>query len=113
MTRLTVDGQLTPLHVYEATGFWTRARGLLGRTRLADHEALWIRPCNSVHTIGMGYPIDLLFMDREQRVLRVLHRVEPLRLATSRGAHSTMELAAGTAKALALRPGSFVEKVNP
>jgi uncharacterized protein len=108
---LLIDGRMTNLRVYEASGFVSRARGLLGRECLRGHEALWIHPCGSVHTIGMRYAIDVLFLDRRQRVLCVKHRLAPLRLAASGGAHSVLELLAGTATAIAVTAGSQLEKV--
>ena len=108
---LKIDGRLTGLRVYEATGFLSRARGLLGGERLREFEALWIRPCGSVHTIGMRYAIDVLFLDRQQRVLMVKRRLEPLRFSGAGHAHSTLELHAGTAAAIAVGEGSHVEQV--
>jgi uncharacterized protein len=108
---LKIDGRMTGLRVYEASGFFSRARGLLGGERLREYEALWIRPCGSVHTIGMRYPIDVLFLDRRQRVLRVEHHLEPLRFSGTGRAHSTVELLAGAAAAIAVTEGSHLEKV--
>jgi uncharacterized protein len=108
---LKIDGHMTPLRVYEANRFFPRARGLLGGERLGQNEALWIRPCGSVHTIGMRYAIDVIFLDRQQRVVCVRRQVEPLRFARHRHAHSTIELLAGTATAIAIAEGSKFEKV--
>ena len=108
---LRIDGHMTPLRVYEASRFLPRARGLLGGERLRELEALWIRPCGSVHTIGMRYAIDVVFLDRQERVVCVKRQVEPLRFARHRRAHSTIELLAGTAAALAVAEGSKLEKV--
>jgi uncharacterized membrane protein (UPF0127 family) len=108
---LKIDGRMTGLRVYQADGFLSRALGLLGGDRLRDNEALWIRPCGSVHTIGMRYPIDVLFLDRRQRVLRVKHSLEPLRFSGTGRAHSTVELLAGTAAAIEVAEGSQLEKV--
>jgi uncharacterized membrane protein (UPF0127 family) len=109
---LKIDGHMTPLRVYEASRFLPRARGLLGRERLRQHEALWILPCGSVHTIGMRYAIDVIFLDRQQRVVGVKRQVEPLRFALHPRAHSTIELLAGTASAMAVVEGSKLEKVS-
>jgi uncharacterized membrane protein (UPF0127 family) len=108
---LKIDGRMTGLRVYEARGFLSRARGLLGGERLREYEALWIRPCGSIHTIGMRYAIDVLFLDRQQRVLMVKRRLEPLRFSGAGRAHSTVELLAGTAFAMAVAEGSQLEKV--
>jgi uncharacterized membrane protein (UPF0127 family) len=106
---LKVDGGMTPLRVYEAQRFLARALGLLGAEGLHDNEALWIRPCGSVHTIGMRFPIDVLFLDRQQRVLGIRRQLKPLRFAACRGAYSTIELAAGTVDSLPIAVGVRVE----
>jgi uncharacterized protein len=108
---LKVDGRMTSLRIYEASHFLARARGLLGHERLQHDEALWIRPCGSVHTFGMRYAIDLVFVDAEQRVLSVKPKIEPLRFAGHVGARSTIELLAGTAATVSIAPGSRLEKV--
>jgi uncharacterized membrane protein (UPF0127 family) len=109
---LKVDGRETSLRVYEASTFVARACGLLGSDRLQAHEALWIRPCGSVHTIGMRYPIDVLFLDRQQRVVGVSEHLRPLRFAANGRAHSTLELLAGMAATAGIRRGSQLEQVS-
>ncbi len=92
--------------VWRAESLWDRMRGLLGRPMLAADEALLIEPCASVHTVGMRYSLDLAFLDGEGRICELKRDVRPLRLAASRGARATLELAAGAADALGLRPGA-------
>lgn len=81
---------------------WSRMRGLLGRARLADgaRQALWLVPCGSVHTAGMGYPLDIVFLDRGGRVLDCCEGVRPWRMRLGRGAHQTVEMAPGGIAAL-------------
>jgi hypothetical protein len=95
--------------VWRARSAWERLRGLLGRRPLAGDEALLLERCASVHTFGMGYPIDLAFLDREGRVLRIVAAVKPRRVALRPGARATLEMAAGAAAALGLRPGDRLE----
>ena len=45
-----------------------RRKGLLGHERLSAGEGLWIVPCEAVHTFGMQFPIDLIYLDRDKRV---------------------------------------------
>ncbi len=72
-----------------------RAKGLLGRASLEPDEGLWIERCSAVHTIGMRATLDLLFLDRQQRVLRIVFGVRPNRLAiVCWGAASVVELGA-------------------
>ena len=57
----------------------TRRRGLLGRDRLAPGSALVISPCLAVHTAFMRFAIDVVFLDRDDRVVKVSPEVRPFR----------------------------------
>ncbi|MGH2920237.1 MAG: DUF192 domain-containing protein [Solirubrobacteraceae bacterium] len=74
-----------------------RMRGLLGRADLAAGEGLLLRPAGSIHTHFMRFPIDAVFLDREQRVLDVRSAIRPWRTARRRGARAVLELRAGEA----------------
>jgi uncharacterized protein len=74
----------------------TRRKGLLGRSGLRDGEGLWIVPCESVHTIGMQFAIDLVYLDRNHRVRKVRSSVPAWRMSACLLAHSVLELPAGT-----------------
>ena len=100
------DGACVVPRVWRATNPWDRMRGLLGRPMLGGDEALLIERCASVHTVGMRYSLDIAFLDGEGRVCEVKRGVRPLRLAASRSARATLELAAGAADALGLRLGT-------
>ncbi len=79
-----------------ARTFATRLRGLLFRSPLAPGEGLLICPCNSVHTFLMGYPIDVVFINREKRVVHLIKEMQPQRISRLvRKAHSVLELPAG------------------
>ncbi len=93
-----------------ADTFWTRLRGLLGTTGLAQGEGLWIRPCNQVHMFGMRYPIDLVFLDDASQVLQVVHALQPNRVSPRvPGATSVLELPAGTIAPTGLTVGARVD----
>lgn len=72
-----------------------RSKGLLGRSGLGRGEALWIVPCEAVHTIGMQFPIDLVYLDRQYRIRKIRSNVGPWRFSGCLSAHSVIELAAG------------------
>jgi uncharacterized membrane protein (UPF0127 family) len=76
---------------------WSRMRGLLGRSELPAGEGILLRPCGSVHTMFMRFPIDVVFCDRELRVLSVVPGLRPWRFAGKRGTKVTIELRAGEA----------------
>ena len=59
--------------------FAERARGLIARPRPADGEGMLIEKCNAIHTFFMRYPIDATFLDRENRVVKVVRGIRPWR----------------------------------
>lgn len=82
-----------------------RRQGLLGRDRLEANEAMLISPCVSVHTVSMRFPIDVAFVDREGRAVRLVHELQPWRIAASFRAHAVIELAAGRLQACGIEMG--------
>lgn len=64
-----------------ASGFWSRLRGLLGRPELDPGEAMLFEPCNSVHTLGMAFPIGVIFLSEDNHILHVLEEMLPNRLS--------------------------------
>lgn len=93
--------------VWHADRWWSRLRGLLFRAPLrADGgNGMLITPCASIHTCGMRYRIDVVFLDRDGVVLGCHESVPPLRFRMQRHARSALELAAGAARIHAIAPG--------
>ena len=74
-----------------------RRTGLLKHDTLNPGEGLWIYPTQAIHTFGMRFPIDVVFIDRKMRVRRVYHRLAPFRLTSVVwSAKSVLELPAGS-----------------
>ena len=86
-----------------------RRKGLLGRKELRAGEGLWIVPCEAIHTFGMQFPIDLVYLDIDKRVKKVRHQVPPWRLSACLSAHSVLELAAGAIHSTGTKPGDQLE----
>jgi uncharacterized membrane protein (UPF0127 family) len=82
-----------------------RRRGLLGRDRLAPGEALVIVPSQGIHTFGMRFSIDVVFVDRHGGVLTIAHAVPPRRFRFAWRAFAVVELAAGACHAAGLQAG--------
>jgi len=82
------------LRLRRATSVSRRTVGLLTSAPLGEHEGLWIKPCMAVHTMGMRFPIDVVFLNRERRVLRVVANLRPNRFAICWQASSVVELPA-------------------
>jgi uncharacterized membrane protein (UPF0127 family) len=87
----------------------SRRKGLLGRDGLAAGEGLWIKPCEAVHTVGMRFAIDLVYLDRKHRVRKLRSSVPPWRLSACLSAHSVMELPAGTIRDTQTERGDTLE----
>ena len=89
-----------------ARSFWTRGIGLMGRRGLPEGGGLVIDPCGSIQTWFMAFPIDVAFVARDGRVVRLAHAVPPWRLGpVARGARSVIERPAGTLE----RTGTVVD----
>ncbi|MEZ5292653.1 MAG: DUF192 domain-containing protein [Vicinamibacterales bacterium] len=89
----------------------SRRRGLLGRDTLGPAEALIVAPTQAVHTFGMRFPIDLVFVDRQGRVLSVARDVPPRRVRGAWGAFAAIELPAGRCDVVGISPGDVVTAV--
>ena len=86
-----------------------RNKGLLGRDRLSPGEGLWIVPCEAVHTFAMRFAIDLVYLDRKNRIKKLSSDVPPWRLSACLSAHSVLELPAGTIRDTKTRFGDTFE----
>lgn len=78
-----------------ADSFWSRFRGLLGRSGLAEGEGLLISPCRSIHCFGMKFAIDAIFLDKDYRVVSIHPDLQPRAMASNRKARHVLELKAG------------------
>ena len=89
-------GTIVALHLEVAGTGKSRRKGLLGRDHLDAGEGLWIVPCESIHTFFMRFPIDLIYLDRKNRIRKLRSGVGAWRLSACFTAHSVLELAEGT-----------------
>jgi len=74
---------------------WTRLRGLLGLRPddFRNGSGLWILPCHGVHTLGMAFPIDVIYLDKTLKVIDIQQNVKPWRFTPiRRRASSVLEL---------------------
>jgi uncharacterized membrane protein (UPF0127 family) len=62
-----------------AASFWRRGKGLIGRRSLPQGYGLVIRPCGSIHMFFMSIPLDVLHLDQEGHVVKILHGIKPWR----------------------------------
>ena len=83
----------------------TRMRGLWGKKTLEPGAGLLLRPAPSIQTLFMRFPIDVVFLDRDGRVLKIVPELRPWRASACRGARQVLELAAGEAARRGLTTG--------
>lgn len=88
-------GNIACDHVLIADRALRRMRGLLGRRDLPAGDGLLLQPAPSIHTAFMRFPIDVVFIDRNLQVLKVVEEMPAWRTASARRARSALELAAG------------------
>lgn len=102
-------GQVLAARVRPAFDSAARRKGLLGRAGLEPGEALILAPCSSVHTAFMRFPIDVAFVDREGRIVKIASGVRPWRIRAAWRAFATVELTAGALRRLPCAPGDVLE----
>ena len=90
-----------------------RRKGLLGRNSLPEGHALWIVPCESVHTCGMRFPIDVVYLDRKHMVRKVCKAISPWRVSICLLAHSVLELPAGVIDKTRTQRGDQLTLLRP
>jgi uncharacterized protein len=99
-----------------ADTYWTRLRGLLGRSPddFRNGAGLWIVPCHGVHTLGMGFAIDVLYLDRHLTVIHIQPDLPPWRIApVRRKATSVLELPSRTTVETKTQIGDTIEITVP
>jgi uncharacterized membrane protein (UPF0127 family) len=107
-------GTVVCARVEEASNALKRGRGLMGRAALAEGTGLLIGsgplfPVMGMHTFFMRFPIDIVFLDRAGKIVRILDAVKPWRLTVPVfGARWALEIEAGAAAQTSSRPGDQV-----
>lgn len=110
VNNLTRRTQLATQMEVAGTGS-ARSKGLLGRKCLEPGQALWIVPCEAVHTFWMQFAIDLVYIDKKHQVRKVRSAVPAWRISGCFSAHSVIELPAGVVRQTETQPGDILEFV--
>jgi uncharacterized membrane protein (UPF0127 family) len=90
------NGHILATHVFTAFDSKSRRQGLLGRDGFHPGHALIIAPTNAIHTWFMRFPIDVAFITRDGRVVKVRHQLRPWRMSAALRGYAVIELPAGT-----------------
>ena len=90
-----------------------RRRGLLKRDGLGPGEGLWIVPCEGIHTFFMRFPIDVVFLNKDKRVTKLVRRMKSSRLSVSWRARSVVELPVGVIEQTSTEVGDLIEVREP
>lgn len=102
MTIKTLDS----ISVIHADSWFKRLVGLLAHGSLGDNEGMFFCPGGSIHTIGMRFSIDVIYLDNDGKVLKIEPEMRPFRLSFApKGTRSVLELSSGNAK----RTGIYLE----
>ena len=90
-----------------------RTVGLLNRSSLEPGEGLWIEHAASIHMWFMRFAIDAVFVDRSDRVTKVVPNLKPWRVVWwARGARDCLELPAGAAATAGIEVGDQLRRVD-
>ena len=93
-----------------AESWLSRLRGLLFKKELAPREGLWLIPCQSIHMFGMQFPIDALYLDQENRVVRLIRHLKPNQIGpVDFKTYSVLEMKADTLNHFSISPGDQLE----
>jgi uncharacterized membrane protein (UPF0127 family) len=106
--RVEHNQRRVPMQVHVCESRLERGRGLLLRRRPDIHTAFLLRNCGAVHTIGLAYPLDVLFCDGSGRILRIVSGLRPCRIARDGRASQVWELRAGAATHWGWRVGDAI-----
>lgn len=80
-----------------ANNFYSRLMGLMGQKNLLQNHALILSPCNSIHTMFMNFPIDVVYVDTDLKVVKIVKNIQPWKLDFGhRKAKYTIELPSNT-----------------
>ena len=93
-----------------ANSFFKRLRGLLGHSGLNTFQGLLLEECNAVHTIGMRFSIDIIFLSADFRILAIHSRVPAFSFRRCREASHTLELSAGETAGLRWAVGDALKR---
>lgn len=104
---------LKEIEILIADSFFTRLAGLMFRRKLPAATGLLLAPCNSVHMCFMRFAIDVIYLDKDYKILKVVKNLRPwIGLSMCTKAYATLEMSAGEAERCGLEVGKKLEKLE-
>ncbi|HUQ92729.1 MAG TPA: DUF192 domain-containing protein [Bryobacteraceae bacterium] len=102
------------LSVHRADTFFTRLRGLLGRTRLDGDDGMWVVPSKGIHSIGVLFAVDLVYLDADEKVVHTIENFRPFRIAPLKiKAQTVLELPLRTIYSSRTQTGDQIRVCSP
>ena len=77
--------QVLASQVLQSHSLFKRMKGLIGSKPLSKDQVMWLRPCSSIHTYFMKFPIDAIFTDQELRVTGIARNIPAWKIINQRG----------------------------
>jgi uncharacterized membrane protein (UPF0127 family) len=99
--------------VESADGFFKRLTGLVLRKEIRDSEGLLFEDCSGIHSLWMRFSLDVIFLDGNNRILKVIHDLKPFRFTPLiKKAVKVLELKAGISSRLGIRAGCYLKLMD-
>ena len=92
--------------------FFLRLKGLIGKKEIDEREGIILYPCSSIHCFGMKFPIDVIFLDKEKRVLSIYKNLQPNKMVSEKKAVYTIEMKGGMVQKKRLKIGEILNFIN-
>ncbi|MEH7094850.1 DUF192 domain-containing protein [Neobacillus vireti] len=103
-------GQVIAESIEPAETFFKRFKGLMFRKNLSPNSGLYLRPCNSIHTFFMKFPIDVLYINDHGKIVGIEEQLEPGKIGKRfPGAAAVIELPINSIKAFEITEGQLIK----
>ena len=107
---ISKNGKVITDNACRADNFFTRFKGLMFVKNIEDNYALHITPCNQIHMLNMRFALDVIYLDKDNTVVKVDENVQPGRICkTESQAKSVIEMKAGAASEYGINQGDILE----
>lgn len=104
------SGQVIAENILYANSMYKRFIGLMGKNEINHNEGVFLTPCNSIHMMFMKFPLDIIFLDRKNKVIHITENIKPWQISRIVfKAQSVLEVMAGKARETDLQVGDKIE----